>query len=184
MLVARWHEDHASVITFNYDTLVEAAFTEVVRVYSSPGNEKDNYVWPSQVFRAPLTPIGARAGNVLTAPSIPTFRLLKLHGSRAWLYSGRDSFFGEVIYDATAFQGWAGKDTHERPWLLEDKVPLVVPPTSGKTGFFDNETVRHQWRLAHEALQEADRIFIVGYSLPRVSGLCRGVEAGEQAVWE
>ena len=49
---------------------------------------------------------------------------------------------------------------HERPWLLEDKVPLVVPPTSGKTGFY-------------KALQEADRIFIVGYSLPPTDLLTR-----------
>lgn len=55
MLVARWHEDEAAVITFNYDTLVEAAFTETVRVYSRPNSENKNYVYPSQVFRAPLT---------------------------------------------------------------------------------------------------------------------------------
>jgi len=36
MLVARWHEDKASIITFNYDTLVEAAFTEVIAVYDTP----------------------------------------------------------------------------------------------------------------------------------------------------
>lgn len=173
MLVARWHEDEASVITFNYDTLVEAAFTETVRVYSSPDNEDPNYVSPSQIFRAPLTPIGARAGAVLVAPTISTFRLLKLHGSRTWLYSGRDSFFGEAIYDATLFRNWASNDTYERPWLLADKVPLVVPPTSGKTGFFNNETVRLQWRLAYQALQEADRIFIVGYSLPPTDLLTR-----------
>ena len=63
MLVGRWHEDEASVITFNYDTLVEAAFTEVVGVYDTPRARGPNYVWPSQIFRAPLTPISARAGG-------------------------------------------------------------------------------------------------------------------------
>lgn len=173
MLIARWHEDEASIITFNYDTLVEAAFTEVVTVLNSPGAEGPNYVSPSQLYRAPLTPIGARAGAALAASVISTFRLLKLHGSRTWLYSGRESFFGEAIYDATSFQGWGSEDVHQRPWLLADKVPLVVPPTSGKTGFFNNETVRLQWRLAYEALREADRIFIVGYSLPPTDLLTR-----------
>jgi hypothetical protein len=65
MLVARWHEDEASIITFNYDTLVEAAFTEVVGVYDTPGAEGPNYVFPSQIFRAPLMPINARAGGPL-----------------------------------------------------------------------------------------------------------------------
>jgi hypothetical protein len=173
LLVARWHEDEASVITFNYDTLVEGAFTEVVGVYDTPDAEGPNYVWPSQLFRAPLTPINARAGGVYAHEVIATFRLLKLHGSRTWLYSGRESFFGEAIYDATSFRGWGSRDAHQRPWLLEDKVPLVVPPTSGKTGFFNNETVRLQWRLAHKALQEADRIFVVGYSLPPTDLLTR-----------
>jgi NAD-dependent SIR2 family protein deacetylase len=173
MLIARWHEDKSSVITFNYDTLVEAAFTDVVRVYSGRGDERTNYVSPSQIFQAPLTPISARAGAVWVASAISTFRLLKLHGSRTWLYSGRESFFGEAIYDATSFQSWAGEERHPRPWLGADKVPLVVPPTSGKTGFFNNETVRLQWRLAYEALQEADRIFIVGYSLPPTDLLTR-----------
>ena len=59
MLVARWHEDKASIITFNYDTLVEAAFTEVIAVYDTPRARELNYVWPSQIFRAPLTPINA-----------------------------------------------------------------------------------------------------------------------------
>jgi hypothetical protein len=187
ILVARWHEDEASIITFNYDTLVEAAFTEVVGVYSSSQAQGPNYVSPSQIFRAPLTPIGARARAVYVAEAIPTFQLLKLHGSRTWLYSGRESFYGETIYDATNFQTWGSEDVHERPWLLADKVPLVVPPTSGKTGFFNNETVRLQWRLAYEALQEADRIFIVGYSLPLTDLLTRfllqaGVRPGSTVV--
>jgi hypothetical protein len=173
MLVARWHEDRATVITFNYDTLVEAAFTEVVGVHSASGAEELDYVWPSQLFRAPLAPINTRTGGALGVSVISTFRLLKLHGSRTWLYSGRESFFGEVIYDATSFKTWGSEDVYQRPWLLEDKVPLVVPPTSGKTGFFNNETVRHQWRLAHQALQEADRIFVVGYSLPPTDLLTR-----------
>ena len=173
MLVARWHEDEASIITLNYDTLVEAAFTEVVGVYDTPRARGPNYVSPSQIFRAPLTPIYARAGGAVAPEVISTFQLLKLHGSRTWLYSGRESYFGEAIYDATSFQAWGSEDAHERPWLLEDKVPLVVPPTSGKTGFFNNETVRLQWRLAYEALQEADRIFIVGYSLPPTDLLTR-----------
>jgi hypothetical protein len=187
LLVARWHEDEASVITFNYDTLVEGAFTEVVGVYDTPEAEGPNYVWPSQLFRAPLTPINARAGGALAPEVITTFRLLKLHGSRTWLYSGRESFFGEAIYDATSFQSWGSEDVHQRPWLLEDKVPLVVPPTSGKAGFFNNETVRLQWRLAYQALQEADRIFIVGYSLPPTDLLTRlllqtGSRAGSTVV--
>lgn len=80
MLVARWHEDEASIITFNYDTLVEAAFTEVVGVYDTPGAEGPNYVFPSQIFRAPLMPINARAGGALAPEVISTFRLLKLPG--------------------------------------------------------------------------------------------------------
>jgi hypothetical protein len=50
--------------------------------------------------------------------------------------------------------------------LSADKVPLVIPPTTGKSGFFNNETVRSQWAEALRALRSADTVYFVGYSFP------------------
>jgi hypothetical protein len=171
-IAAWWHEDQSKVITFNYDDLVEAAYTEVVTVRSSRGGQ-DNYVSHTQLQRSPLTPIGSRQGAVLTSSPIETFELLKLHGSRSWFYSGRASFYGETIYDACTVYGWAPEDRKVVPWLLEDKVPLVVPPTAGKTGYFNNETIRSTWRRAFRALEEATRLWLVGYSFPETDLLVR-----------
>lgn len=164
-LTARWHEDRSTLVTFNYDTLVEAAYTEVVALRLKPGAVQ-NYVEPAQILKSSLTPIGSRAGGMFSPSHIDTFTLLKLHGSRTWMYSGRSSFFGETIYDAGRIRRWAPDDDDPRPWLSTDKVPLIVPPTAGKTGFFDNEMIQSEWRRAHQALASARHLYIVGYSFP------------------
>ncbi|MEU3648867.1 hypothetical protein AB0E59_36220 [Lentzea sp. NPDC034063] len=173
-LVARWHEDRAKVITFNYDNLVEAAYTDVVKVYGAGGSTDINYVTPVQLRTTPMMPIFARSGGVLGPSFVETFNLMKLHGSRSWMYSGRQTFYGETIYDACRVDGWSADD--ERPikdWLIADKVPLVVPPTAGKTNFFNNETIRLEWRHAFNSLRDADRIWLVGYSFPETDLLVR-----------
>lgn len=172
-LVARWHEDRAKVITFNYDNLVEAAFTEVVKVYSG-ADTTTNYVAPAQLATTALTPINARSGAVLVSPLIETFGLMKLHGSRSWLYSGRPAFYGETIFDTCGVNGWSpDSDRVFKEWITADKVPLVVPPTAGKTNFFNNETIRLEWRHAFNSLRDADRIWLVGYSFPETDLLVR-----------
>jgi hypothetical protein len=164
-LVARWHEDQATVVTLNYDTIVEAAYTEVV-VVRTAHDEKRNYVHATQIRRAPLTPIWHRVAGALGASDCPSFRLVKLHGSIDWVYSGRESFYGEPIFDAHGPESWATYGVIDRPDLLRDKVPLVVPPTSGKSTFFNNEILRGQWTDAFDRLAAANRIFVIGYSLP------------------
>jgi len=172
LLITYWHQTKSTVLTFNYDLLVEAAFENTVRVYSRPGDQQ-NYVNARQIITAPLMPAGARQGAVLAASTIESFQLMKLHGSRSWVYSGRESFYGEVIYDATTEFGWNEKQPHWIDRLIVDKVPLVVPPTNGKSNFFNNETVRSQWRLSLEALRHADRVFVVGYSFPSTDHMTR-----------
>jgi hypothetical protein len=171
-LVARWHEDRASVITLNYDTLVEAAYTQVVTV-GHPSHGSPTYESAYQLYRGAFTPVGMRHAAVFGTSMIDTMTLLKLHGSRAWLYSGRESFFGETIYDCSPQPGWELRPSIIESWLIEDKVPLIVPPTAGKSSFFNNETVQYQWKLAHQALTSAHHIYVVGYSVPLTDSLFR-----------
>jgi hypothetical protein len=99
---------------------------------------------------------------------------------RAWrrFDSGRSSYFGETIYDGGVAQAWSTAAALSAPRVdttavTYDKVPLIVPPTAGKSGFFQNEIIRGQWRLARDALSKADRIYCVGYSLPVTDSLLR-----------
>jgi hypothetical protein len=111
---------------------------------------------------------------VVVADDVDTFKLIKMHGSRSWLYSGRESFYGEVIYDLGGTRGWKPHVSSRREMALAvDKVPLVIPPTTGKTGFFNNETVRSQWSQALEELRLADTIYVIGYSFPPSDAMTR-----------
>jgi hypothetical protein len=163
-LVTAWHRERATVITLNYDLLVEAAFTECVKPETGDESE-ENFVWHTQIYPAPMTPTPARRGAGLTMPRIETFQLLKLHGSRNWVYSGRADFFGETIYDDSAIRSWS-PSADDALGGAPDKVPLIVPPTASKSAFFRNETVRGIWRAALSALSAASRVYCVGYSMP------------------
>lgn len=50
--------------------------------------------------------------------------------------------------------------------LVPGRRPVIVPPTTSKTAFFNNPVIRHQWRQAFEAVRRAKRVVLIGYSLP------------------
>jgi hypothetical protein len=166
-LVRKWYDDQTTVITFNYDTLIEKAYTEVV----GQAVNTDHI----DLYAIPVTDIGTR-----TRPSgrraTPTMRYLKLHGSVNWCYSGAASFFGVTIYDLYIKPGW-GAASAEPDDDLEQKAPekvhLVVPPTTSKSALFNNEIVRSQWRIARTALEDASVIYCFGYSLPETDQMVR-----------
>ena len=180
-LVTRWHCDEATVITLNYDPLVEAAFAGAARLAGGPWDSETVH---THVYPRPMMPTATVRGSVLGATRVRTFKLLKLHGSLNWMYSGRSNFYGETIYDDSAIRSWE-PDTHEVYGDAAEKVPLIVPPTVGKSGFFENEIVRAQWRNAFVALRGASRVYCLGYSLPQGDLLLKnllvaGVSAGAQ----
>lgn len=171
-LMAYWHEQRASVVTFNYDTLVEAAYTETVAVRSRP-DSVDNYVSYRHIVHAPVTDLASRTAGVFGHTPVETLTLVKLHGCHSWLYSGRETFWGETIFSAYGRPGWSSGLDYRYPGLGDDKESLVVPPAAGKSSFFQNETVRGEWKRAREMLSGATDVWIVGYSLPPGDQLAR-----------
>lgn len=155
-LVHYMHYHQATVITLNYDTLLERAFSEI-RTGQRPDGV--NYV----LDEMNLHPIEFSVSGM--APDrCPTAELLKLHGSINWWYSGRQSYFGEPIRLHRA-GGWL-----RSPLKPEDPLGrsrLIVPPLADKLGYFDNEAIRYLWMRARATLRGAKRIFCVGYSLPQ-----------------
>ena len=167
-LVLAWHRREAVVITLNYDTLVE----KVARDLSV--SEKINVLHPSDIYPPYFANIVSRSGHAIWGgEDIATLRLLKLHGSVNWHYSGREDFHGETIFysDVTAF-GPADDETARKARsqrlraMAADKETLIIPPVAEKTTYFNNETVRGLWNDAAAALQRAAALYIVGYSLP------------------
>ena len=162
-LIESWHKNHATIITLNYDTLVERACRELKLT------DKINRIWAHQMYPPYFTNIASRPGTALWAEDdIDTFSYLKLHGSLNWYYSGRDDFYGEAIFFSDVPPLGSDHADIESKLRLQsrDKEVLLIPPVYEKTGYFNNETVRSLWRDAGTAFAKAKRVFIIGYSLP------------------
>ena len=173
-LVLKWSQDEETIITFNYDTLVEKAITHSFKQDYQQVPSSDLAWAHSAAYEVPIPRITTRSGldglSKSLAPPERLPRLIKLHGSLNWYYSGSEPSFGEVIYDIGIRPFWESsaddRKIGDMSRFSAGKVPLIIPPTSGKSSFFTNETVRGQWTSARRALEEADRIVIIGYSLP------------------
>ncbi len=173
-LCAIWHKDAATVISFNYDTLVEHAV-----------NHHLLFDWAAfkraaaddMIDRLPALPPGpARLGS----GEMPrTARLLKLHGSTAWFASPNDRT-GASLARRVVQSGWGFGEVlepGERRREFAGRSPFIVPPASAKSGFYDNPVLRQLWQDAGDALASTDEIHLVGYSLPATDLTTRGMLA-------
>ena len=158
--VIHLHSTRSTVITLNYDHLLEKAGG------STPWHSDSEQLQGSHFWSVPITNINLREAAVLGSSPLKTFRVLKLHGSLGWVYSGSESFYGEAIYSLALNPGWHPDSDPDPDSRAVDKVPLIVPPTTGKSDFFNNETVRAQWQLAAAALRDASEVVVLGYSMP------------------
>ena len=159
-LTQHWHETQARVISLNYDTLVErAAIKGIDKI-------KAEHLYPVR-FELSTKRGGEKVAILGPMRPVDTFTLFKLHGSTNWYYSGASESTGEVIY-YSAIEGWVTDSSKENDSKLaiSDKVPLIVPPTTEKVGFFQHESLRRIWSQALSSLRTATRLFIIGYSLP------------------
>ena len=157
-ILREWHERRADVVTFNYDTLIEAR-------YDALGSTEHGGSFDHGDLNDLMPLAGVIDGGGAGArPS--SFRYWKLHGSIHWYWDpitrSADSM---VQVDLPA--RWRGSAHATDPAeLVPGRRPIVVPPTASKTGFFDNPVIRHIWRQAFEAIRRADRVILIGYSLP------------------
>ncbi|MFG1918231.1 hypothetical protein [Micromonospora sp. NPDC048898] len=161
-LVGLMHTGLSDVITFNYDMLIEHTIE-----YLRPGQ------WPvgdiARAFRLVRdVPPFYRQPGFIVASSSDTFRLLKLHGSLDTFWVPGDSS-GATIQRWELQGGWGdpqGVDEDRRRQALPGRSPFIVPPAAAKSAFYNNPVTRELWRSASEALRAADRVALIGYSLP------------------
>ncbi|MGB3412452.1 MAG: hypothetical protein WBA45_14790 [Microthrixaceae bacterium] len=166
-----WHENRATIVTFNYDSLVE-------RAAASTGlhdwDAKTNVAADDVIDRLPpFAPGPSRWGP---GPMPATMRLLKLHGSVAW-FAAPDDPSGATLARQT-ITGWypdqdVGADEIRREF--PGRQPFIIPPTSAKSRFYSNPVVRQLWRDAGAALEKADEVHLVGYSMPATDLVTRGM---------
>lgn len=169
-LVQQWMADGTPVVTLNYDTFVEATVDALLV------NRRENRAAKAVAFQLKPHllrldyPESALGGSNMPMPTSPFYNptemsLYKLHGSTRWFWDD----FTRSTDSMVGIGQWSG-------WYLNQgavdisvpgKVPVIVPPTTTKSAFFTNWIIRELWRGAYHSLRRADRIFVLGYSLPQ-----------------
>ena len=132
-----------SVITFNYDLILEREMVDLGLAPTYPGPLMDY----SGAFSE------AKLG----------LHLLKMHGSANWLVCSRckDVIYVRVPQEAEISRAKSQPCPRCRQLSL---LPFIVPPTWNKG--IEEKFIRPVWHKALEELMSAGRLFIVGYSLP------------------
>lgn len=116
----------ASILTFNYDCLLEKSYE----------------------------------GLVTVGVTIPNPTLHKLHGSLDRFWTPRDAISEPVT--APVVETWFGRPAPR----IAGRSPFIVPPVAPKSSYYDTQYLRGQWEMAATALSNAERVVLVGYSLP------------------
>ena len=155
----------ASIVTFNYDDVLDEALRNVAEDTRDPAWHPDGgygfYCRPSSVC-VDDTPRQMNKTHSL---------VLKLHGSINW----RSRLGVAPIRGPEAI-------LHHEEWLRErvgaqqpplDRIeshlepdPVVVPPVLVKSELALHPVLRVVWKLAHERLLAARRVVFIGYSMP------------------
>jgi hypothetical protein len=160
------HHARSTLITFNYDTLVECLVFSRLGSLGIPDTDDGSNVDWSELTGGlpPWAPGNARLG----AERADTLRLLKLHGSLNWYWRPGDESGLSV-----ARRGLPGRfgepqpyDEEERRREVPGRSPFVVPPTASKSSYYSNPITREMWSQAVARLREARCVVLMGYSLP------------------
>lgn len=164
--------DDFSIITFNYDLLVERALNDIDinghnGVFKFPGCYRLNGLAPSSV---------QKVNNATDFNSYSLHHsgaaIYKLHGSLNWQSRHTsDSPTARALFSPQR-ELHVINSTQISPqlyWRRRERMvymkPIIVPPVSGKRGTIHNDMLPI-WRQAANALRKADRVIIAGYSCP------------------
>ena len=162
-LLSVLHARHATVLTLNYDNLIEcAAESHFLLDWGTQQRVLSEEVL-HDVPPSAERPIGMR--KYLLAS---TFRLLKLHGSLSWYWSPDDA-------TGMTLQRWKNPGPFGAPEpdnedlrrrSLPGREPFIVPPSAAKSAYYANLVTRELWSQAFSALRDTKRVIMIGYSLP------------------
>lgn len=153
-----------TLITFNYDMLVEYA-TDWCSLVDGSGTQ----VKVSDVRRfGPTLPYVPPTGSDYGQERATSFQLLKLHGSVDSYWSPGDRTGATINrWDhGTRFQRPTIPSEDRRAEVLPGRVPFLVPPAAAKSAFYDNPVSHELWQRAAAAIEEADEVALIGYSVP------------------
>ena len=116
------------------------------------------------LYQIPLNNVASRTASLWSSRRARTLRLLKLHGSINWFYTGSSEYAGEQLYFSRPTSSVMNDASFS--WNTADLVPVIIPPSLAKSSFYRNISLRSQWAMAETALGTATRVFVIGYSCP------------------
>ncbi len=166
-LLTIWHLRKSHVLTFNYDPIVECAF-ETMRFWD--WKESAPFQWGSLLNYSPEGKAGASfAEEMGSGAPHPSFRLWKLHGSLNWLWVPGDSSGATVrrVRLPGTFGAPVAVTDEELHWRAPGRERFIVPPAALKSSYYSNPVTREIWQRGYNALRSAERISLLGYSLPQ-----------------
>jgi hypothetical protein len=145
-----------TVISLNYDIIVDNALAGLSDCFPEYGCDIDTKLYKERPHWATL---------------------LKIHGSLNWSYcpgcnrldlavaeSGRTYKMLEELYQLDPLEARYSCHGFPCPQCCTFVEPVLITPTQLKD--YRNPHVRKVWMLAEQALRRAERVIIVGYSLP------------------
>jgi hypothetical protein len=163
-----------SFMTFNYDLQIDRAFERILGWSPETG-----YGFPfKKILRTDES--WHDPSNEKAEPT-----LLKLHGSLNWLYSNGyihrppstldfdNKYIGQRYLAEPLYRFPGGTAFGMQPSVPGNGIEIIlqlniVPPTLRKQLFGESEAepLRDVWRLAYQSLSNAERVVVIGYSLP------------------
>ena len=151
-MICHWAEYKSTVISLNYDTLVE-------RASMSLG------ITPGQIYPNHITSIDAPR-NIAGQHPERSFTYYKLHGSVNWYDIPEGPLDETVRYSDVSRWGYSDEQEQKALASTKGKTPLLIPPVIEKAQILQYKAIRNLWYQASNAVQGASRIFVIGYSLP------------------
>ncbi len=114
------------------------------------------------LYQMPFSRIASRTSTILGDSEFrQTLRILKLNGSINWYYSPGKSE-SNFIYLKSGDPKLKNVDEVGK----KDLQPLIMPPLLDKSDFSSMNSIKIIWQEARNFLKEAEKIYIIGYSLP------------------
>jgi hypothetical protein len=165
------------ILTFNQDLQIEKVLLKIERtkrakkhskIFNFPfcygiSNVRDKLSSPSA--KTAIFPVGD--------PSLPTLRVLKLHGSLNWFSAHKSPDISKnVILDSSRMYHITPREriAPDLTFTVKRKMytfPLIIPPVTHKAGILHTD-MRDLWQQAETALKSAKEVTIFGYSCPEL----------------
>ncbi len=163
-------DNRASIVTFNYDDIVDEALFRVRRLGRESKLLKDTapYWHPDGGYGFFCRPSTASVEDSDIFQDRASTRLLKLHGSVNWRYRlGERTKLGPSAL--LHHEEWSENLTPTKQRDIETQLakrPFIVPPVLSKSDLSTHPVLGVVWRSAFATLRQASRVVFIGYSFP------------------